>query len=164
MLPRLAASLEAAPELRPAIAASIAEDRRKQDALEARRAALTGRIDRLLAAVEDGVESKRATRRILELEGELKTVEREIASVPPPPASESGIRAELARALDRIRDRYGDPSLARLWRSALPLSIARIEIAPIDDKPRGSTVSVTLREGGWPAVWRSLAETGWALE
>ena len=164
VLPRLAASLEAAPKLRPAIAASIAEDRRKQDALEARRAALTGRIDRLLAAVEDGVESKRATRRILELEGELKTVEREIASVPPPPASESGIRAELARALDRIRDRYGDPSLARLWRSALPLLIARIEIAPIDDKPRGSTVSVTLREGGWPAVWRSLAETGWALE
>ena len=81
-----------------------------------------------------------------------------------PPASESEIRAALVRSLDRIRERYGEPSPARLWRSAFRLLIERVAISPIEGKPRGSTVSVTLRDGGWPAVWRLLAEVGWAPE
>lgn len=162
VFPRLCESLAAAPELRPAIVASIEDDRRRQAALASRRSALTARIGRLLAAVENGVESEQATRRIVDLEDELKTVEREIEAVPPPPASE--IRAALARSLDRIRERYGEPSPARLWRSAFRLLIERIAISPIEGKPRGSTVSVTLREGGWPAAWRLLAEAGWAPE
>ena len=162
VFPRLSESLAAAPELRPAIVASIEDDRRRQAALASRRSSLTARIGRLLAAVENGVGSEQATRRIVDLEDELKTVEREIEAVPPPPASESEIRAALARSLDRIRERYGEPSSARLWRSAFRLLIERIAISPIEGKPRGSTVSVTLREGGWPAVWRLLAEADWA--
>ena len=164
VFPRLRESLAAAPAILPWVAASIEADRRTQEALEARRAELAGRIDRLVAAIEDGVQAGRATRRVLALERELRTVEGAIRTVPRAPASESDMRAALARALDRMKALYSDPAAAPLLRPALGLLIERIAISPIEGKPRGSTVSVTLREGGWPAVWRLLAEAGWALD
>lgn len=164
VFPRLSESLAAAAAILPSVAASIEADRRTQEALEARRAALAGRIDRPVAAIEDGVQAGRATRRVLALERELKTVEGAIRTVPRALPSESDIRAALARALDRMKALYSDPAAAPFLRPALGLLVERIAISPIEGKPRGSTVSVTLREGGWPAVWRLLAEAGWAPE
>ena len=164
VFPRLSESLAAAPSILPSVAASIEADRRTQEALESRRAELAGRIDRLVAAIEDGVQAGQATRRVLALERELRTIEGAIRTVPRAPPSESDMRAALARALERMKTLYSDPAAAPLLRPALGLLVERIVISPIEGRPRGSTVSVTLREGGWPAVWRLLAETGWALD
>ena len=155
LFPVLRDSLAAAPALRPAVLISTAERTRRNDALGTQAARLRARIDRLWAAIEDGVDPIAGARRIRKLEAAIAALERRMAATPAPPP-ETAIRASIGLALDRMETCFDAHRHAAPRRRALRTVVAAITLTPIEGKKRGSTIDIDLRPDGWPAFWRLL--------
>ena len=146
------------PDLLCAVTALVARDRQKQDELKRARANLNSRIGRLLKLVEHGLVTDRAFERMRKLETELAKAEDALRTVPPPPASEREVRREIVLGLGRMEDEFNEKPRIPFLREAFKLVIERVTLTPLADKKRGSTIDVSVRREGWPALWLLLTE------
>ncbi|MEW5729304.1 MAG: recombinase family protein [Pseudomonadota bacterium] len=139
----------------PAFARAFARESRRRANLVKSEADVRARIDRLLGAVERGVNEDAVTDRILALQGDLERIREElhqgiVADLPP----EEEIRARLTRAVSEI-GKADDVPRTRLMFERL---LREVVLTPIPGQPRGETIQITLREEGWPEFWRMIVE------
>lgn len=114
---------------------------------------IRGRIDLLMELVEKGVDREHVADRILALQDELHAVrERMRAEKPPTLPDEGTIRHTLRQAIDDLEE-LGDVTEQRV---AFKMILSRITLTPLPDKARGETISIELRESGWPDFWRTV--------
>ena len=157
VFPRLRESLAEAASIRSGIVASNRQACAQNAALKKRARDIDKRMDRLLAAVEEGIDPEKTSERIRRLGAELKEVKRQMKSAPLRPPAERQIRVGILRALDRIEVRFQDQSQALFIGDALKLVIGNITFTPIPEKRRGSTLDIQLRSEGWPSFWQMVS-------
>lgn len=135
---------------------AFAREARQGEKQQKQAADIEARIERLLAAVERGVNEEHATARILALQNDLKKLRQSIqAESRAPLPEEAAIRAVLARAINDVEMSRDVISARLLFQHVLQ----EIVLTPLPDRPRGETVVITLREEGWPDFWRMISST-----
>jgi len=141
--------------VRPQLVRAFAREARHGEKLRKKEADLLARIERLLDAVERGVDTESATQRILVLQNQLKTVRQDIqCDLPAELPDETTIRSTLVRALQAIE--VGDD--VRRTRLMFQCLLAEIVLTPIPGSSRGETCDITLREEGWSEFWRMVMD------
>ncbi len=112
---------------------------------------LKARIERLMTVVERGVDMEHVTERILALQDELNEVRDSMRaeSLPVLP-EEAAIRTTLLGSIGAI-DKGGDIERQRILFKCV---LKAITLTPIQKQRAGETVTITLREEGWPEFWR----------
>jgi len=156
----LYARIKGGPALRPQFVTALASEMERSKKLNKCEGEIKARIDRLLDAIEHGVNVENATKRILELQKDLQHVRQDIRkdALPALP-NEATIRATLARAVQSI-EMSRDIKHTRLMFQHL---LSEIVLTPIPDRYHGETIKLTLREEGWPDFWRmAVGELGMA--
>lgn len=142
------------PGFRELITQAFAREVQINDKLSAEAAAIMGRIDRLMGVVERGVDIEHVTQRLLARQEELDQVRakmrsQEVHSLP----DESTIKAILLDAVSAI-EQSGDVERQRmLFKSVLEA----ITLTPVVNRRHGETLTITLREEGWPEFWQISA-------
>ncbi|MBF0326698.1 MAG: recombinase family protein [Alphaproteobacteria bacterium] len=133
------------PDFRPAFLAAFAREMKRRDDLVKQQADLKGRIERLLAVIERGVNEENVTGRILTLQDELEDVRRQAAlEMPVEIPDEATIRASLRQAVDLAQANADVADTRRLFQCVLK----QVVLTPIDGSSRGETVAISLREDG----------------
>lgn len=146
--------IKTGPDFTPQLRLAYASEVEAREAEERQEADLRGRIARLLDAVEQGVDKKLATPRILELQNELEDLKERmqrhdgVAVLP----DEATIRAAFAQAIQSV-EMSRDVASARL---VFQRVLGEVVLTPIADQPKGETMSITLREEGWPELWHLI--------
>lgn len=134
---------------------AFAREARRSEKLQKQAAEIEGRIARLLAAVERGVDEEHTTQRILGLQKELARVRRSLqAETMPALPDDDEIRATLLHAINDV-EMSRDVTRTRLMFERL---LKEIVLTPIPGQSRGETFVITLREEGWPEFWRMINE------
>jgi site-specific DNA recombinase len=145
------------PDFRPAFLAAFAREMKRRDDLVKQQADLKGRIERLLAVIERGVNEENVTGRILALQDELEDVRRQAAiEIPVEIPDEAAIRASLGQAIDLVQADADVADTRRLFQCVLK----DVVLTPVEGSYRGETIAITLREEGWPDLWRLIGAEG----
>lgn len=146
--------LKSGPDFSPLFRRTFAKETEARALLEKKEKDILARIGRLLEAVEHGVKKDIATPRIVELQHELQEV-REAMQIDVPAAlpDETVIREELTRAVRTVEMSRHVASARLVFQRVL----GEVVLTPIADQPSGETMSITLREQGWPELWRLIA-------
>ncbi|EPY00979.1 recombinase family protein [Magnetospirillum fulvum] len=142
------------PAFRPHLIQAFASELERSKELSKVEADLLARIGRLLDAIEHGIDTESATQRVLDLQDQLKHARQTIQiEAPPILPDEATIRATLARAVQSVemaRD-------VKRTRRMLKCLLSEIVLTPIADNRCGETITLTLREEGWPDFWRMVS-------
>ena len=134
------------PDFRPLFVAAFGAELERRKTLRHSEAALAGKVDRLVSAIENGVRVESATRRLLQLQDELEQTRAATKSSPLPPLpNESQIRAVLGRAVQSVEASRDVKRTRILFQHLLG------EIVPPGTRLGGLTA--TLREEGWAEYW-----------
>lgn len=143
------------PDFRPVFLQVFAREMDHSDELCAEEADITARVGRLLHMVESGVDEDAATQRIIDLQARRQEI-RECLSrvILPELADEPTIRHELAQAITRTQFEGGIEAQRIMFGHVLKSII----LIPIPGQRQGETIEVTLREEGWPDLWRNIIE------
>ncbi|WP_172822189.1 recombinase zinc beta ribbon domain-containing protein, partial [Magnetospirillum moscoviense] len=145
------------PDFRPAFLAAFAREMRRRDDLVKQQTDLKGRIERLLAVIERGVNEENVTGRILALQDELEDVRRQAAiEIPVEIPDEAAIRASLGQAIGLLQADADVADTRRLFQCVLK----DVVLTPVEGSYRGETIAITLREEGWPDLWRLIGAEG----
>ncbi len=138
---------------RPTFTKVYADDDREITRLSKEGENIDKRIDRLMDAVENGIDGERATKRIIALKGELGAITARINLLRHPELPDEGtIRKRLMETIIAIQ-LDGD---ILLQRKAFGHLLEAIVLTPIDGQRSGETMKIALREEGWPGFWRMI--------
>lgn len=140
-------------DFRPKMLKAFDNARRRSELALQKERDIQARIDRLMKAVETGVDAEHATARILELQQEL-AVARAISQTDrfPTLPEEKDLRSMLYRAIGSLKVSNDVVQM----RTAFSLLLDRITTTPIPGRRAGETTEVVLREKGWPDFWRMI--------
>ncbi|MGE4278193.1 MAG: recombinase family protein [Magnetospirillum sp.] len=145
--------IEGGPQFTPALARYFARENQRRAELTTEQDEIRSKIQRLMEAIERGVNPTYATDRILELQDSLERNRMELeTALPAQLPEERVIRAQLINAI-QAAELSKDVSQQRTLFTFL---LSEIVLTPIPDKHQGETVAITLREEGWPEFWRSI--------
>lgn len=140
-------------DFRPQMVRVFAQQADRSGDLHAEEAEIAVQIERYLDAIGAGVEKDAAIVRILDLQNRLRDVREELGRMMLPNLpSEADIRSRLRRAVMALRT-----SSITHQRAAFGLLLHSVTLTPIADRPKGETISLSLREEGWPEFWRTIA-------
>lgn len=139
----------------PGFTRAFERETRRTEELQKTEAAIIARIDRLLDVVEMGISKDAVIDRILDLQDQLAGVRQEIRTeadfnLP----TEAAIRATLAQAIGAVE--LADE--VKRTRMLFQCVLKEVVLTPIPGQPRGETISITLREEGWPDLWRLVTD------
>jgi site-specific DNA recombinase len=149
--------IECGPDFRPAFLTAFARDVKRRDDLVKQQADLKGRINRLLDAIERGVNEENVTGRILTLQDEMEDMRRQASiEIPIEIPEEPTIRASLVQAIDLVQADADVVESRRLFQCVLK----DVVLTPVEGSPRGETIAITLREEGWSDLWRLISAEG----
>jgi site-specific DNA recombinase len=141
-------------DFRPQMVRVFAQQADRSGDLSAEEADIAAQIERYMDAIGAGVDKKTAIERILDLQNRLKDVREELGRMMLPNLpTEAGIRSRLRRAVMELRASGAITD----QRAAFGLLLDSITLTPIAGEPQGETISLKLREEGWPEFWRSIA-------
>lgn len=145
--------IKTGPDFSPQFQRAFSRETREREKLEKQGKDIRARIDRLLGAIERGVNQDSATQRILDLQHELEDIRlKKLNDVPAALPDEAAIRAELERAIRSVEMSKVVESARLLFQCVLK----EIVLTPVAGQRTGETMSVTLREEGWPEFWRMI--------
>lgn len=145
--------LESGPDFTPALERFFARENQRREQLTTEQDEARSKIQRLMEAVERGVDPAYATERILELQDSVERIRTELqTALPAPLPEEPMIRAQLTNAVQSVELSKDVPTQRAMFKQLL----SEIVLTPIPDKHQGETVAITLREEGWPEFWRSI--------
>ncbi|GAB3438222.1 recombinase family protein [Insolitispirillum peregrinum] len=140
------------PPLRPSILKAYDADIRRRHDLDQRRVEVAGRIDRLMQAVEDGVDVASAVERIKALQLEQTKLAKTINFEQIPRiGTDLEIRDDLLLGLDRLRSEIEREPV----REMLLILKPRIVMTPISGQYRGETISIEVSKevDPWARLW-----------
>ena len=141
-------------DFRPALLKAFDKQLKIDKALTAKEAAIKAKIDRLVGLIVDGVDVEHTTARLLALQGQLNKVRLKMSTNPAPTLpSEQDIRTALREVLDDL-EASNDVKRQRV---AFQHLLGEIVLTPIEHQRSGETMTITLREEGWPEFWRMIA-------
>ena len=147
------------PAFRERFIRTFAKEMQISEKLQAEAKEIKARIDRLMAVIERGVDTEHVTERVLVLQDELDELRMRIRSEAPAELpDEMEIRAALSREIGVI-ELSGDVERQRLLFKNV---LQAITLTPVPGQRSGETMEITLREEGWPDLWRMVggAELG----
>ncbi|EPY00361.1 recombinase family protein [Magnetospirillum fulvum] len=140
-------------DFRPRFVAAFGAELERRKELRRSEADIVARLDRLVEAIERGINAESATQRALALQEELNRLRLDTPTDPLPPLpNEATIRTILARAVQSVEMRR-DVKRTRLMFQHL---LSEIVLTPIVERYQGETIELTLREEGWPDFWRMV--------
>ncbi|MFC7454372.1 recombinase family protein [Insolitispirillum peregrinum] len=140
------------PPLRPSILKAYDADIRRRHDLDRRRAEVADRIDRLMQAVEDGVDVASAVERIKALQVEATKLAKTINfEAIPRIGTDLEIRDGLLLGLDRLRSETEREPV----REMLLILKPRIVMTPISGQYRGEAISIQVSKevDPWARLW-----------
>jgi DNA invertase Pin-like site-specific DNA recombinase len=143
------------PPLRPTILQAYEEDIRRRHDLDRREAEVQGKIDRLMQAIEDGIDYSQSVERVKALQVEkARLKEAKAFEVIPTIGTEKDITAKITRTLDLLRTETDREPV----REMLAVIKPRIVMTPIPDRYRGETIAIELPDSPepWVRFWISL--------
>jgi DNA invertase Pin-like site-specific DNA recombinase len=143
------------PPLRPTILQAYEEDIRRRHDLDRREAETQEKIDRLMQAIEDGIDYRQSVERIKALQAEkARLKEAKAFEVIPTIGTEEEITAKIIRTLDLLRTETEREPV----REMLAVIRPRIVMTPIPDRYRGETIAIELPDTPepWARFWISL--------
>ena len=147
--------IKTGPDFHPVLMRAFAKETRAREQLEKQEADIRARIGRLLGAIERGVNEQSATERILDLQRDLEEIRlKKQHDVPSALPDEALIRATLAQAVQSVEMSKAVESTRVLFQCVLK----EIVLTPVQGQRTGETMSITLREAGWPDFWRTITE------
>jgi DNA invertase Pin-like site-specific DNA recombinase len=146
--------IKSGPDFRGRFIGAFAREIQANKKLQAEADDITARIDRLMEAVERGIDTEHVTERVLALQDELDQVRANVrvAAAPKLPA-EVEIRSVLLREIGAI-ELSGDIERQRILFKRVLKSVT---LTPILGQYSGETVDIALREEGWSEFWRDVA-------
>jgi DNA invertase Pin-like site-specific DNA recombinase len=145
------------PQLRPTILNAYEADIRRRHDLDRRETEAQGKIDRLMQAIEDGIDYRQAVERIKVLQTEKARLKQAIAfEVVPTIGTEEEIRARISQAIGLLRTEAEREPV----RDMLAVIKPRITLTPIPDSYRGETITIELPDSPepWARFWMLLQE------
>ncbi len=140
------------PPLRPTILKAYEEDIRRRHDLDRRGVEVQEKIDRLMQAIEDGINFSQAVERIKALQIEkARLKEAKTFEVIPSIGTEEEIAAKITHAFDLLRT---EPEREPV-REMLAVIKPRIIMTPISGQYRGETISIELPKDPepWARFW-----------
>ncbi|SIS84808.1 recombinase family protein [Insolitispirillum peregrinum] len=143
------------PPLRPSVLQIYDADIRRRHDLDRRRAEVADRIDRLMQAIEDGVDVAAAVERIKALQLEQTKLAKTINFEQIPHiGTDLEIRDGLLLGLDRLRSEIEREPV----REMLSILKPRIVMTPISGQYRGETISIEVSKevDPWARLWVQL--------
>ena len=147
----LTARVRGKPDFRPSFLRAFAQEIDRSTFVRSQERNISARIDRLLKAIEDGVNQETATRRIVDLQNQLAEIHGTMGRVLLPDLpSEDVIRDQLSNAV--MTAIHGSIEDQRVMFGHV---LKAITLTPIPDQYRGESITVELREEGWPEFWRT---------
>jgi site-specific DNA recombinase len=142
------------PDFTPRFQLAFGRETREREKLEKQEKDIRARIDRLLGAIERGVNEESATQRILGLQRDLEDIRlKKLNDFPAVLPDETVIRTILTQAIQSVEISMAVESARLLFQCVLK----EIVLTPIADQRSGETMSITLREDGWPEFWRLIS-------
>lgn len=142
------------PDFRAAFLATYAAEIERNQVLKADIEAIKTKIERLMEAVESGLDREHVMERVMALQDELyMTKIRMKAEAPPKMPDEATIRQRL---LYGIGETENCESIEH-QRIVFGHLLTSVTLTPIEGKARGETIKIELREKGWPDFWRLIS-------
>jgi hypothetical protein len=146
------------PPLRPTILQAYEEDIRRRHDLDRRKAETQEKIDRLMQAIEDGIDYRQSVERIKALQVEkARLKEAKAFEIIPTIGTEEEITAKIIRTLDLLRTETEREPV----RDMLAVIKPRIVMTPIPDRYRGETIAIELPDTPepWARFWILLQQS-----
>lgn len=136
-------------DFRPLFVKAFTREAKKRLELEHKEKTIRARVERLLMAIERGVNEDAATQRVLTLQDEAAQIRASMRDLPsglPDPAS---IRAQLRHAVQAVELTRDVVQMRLLFQCVL----REIVLSPISSQRCGETIHIALREEGWAEFW-----------
>lgn len=146
------------PPLRPTILKAYEEDIRRRHDLDRREAEVQEKIDRLMQAIEDGIDYAQSVERVKALQFEkARLKEAKTFEAIPTIGTEEEITAKITRTLDLLRTETDREPVREMLAAIKP----RIVMTPIQGQYRGETIAVELPKDPepWARLWISLQQS-----
>ncbi|NMM46510.1 recombinase family protein [Rhodospirillaceae bacterium KN72] len=118
---------------------------------------LRGRQNRLLDAIERGVNPNSTADRLVLLEKSIAELET-IIRPPAVPSSDAALRGILMTALNRLEAQFSNLKYARQTRRLLSSLVEAITLTPVRTQRYGEHVQIRIKKYGWGSFFHEVAE------
>ena len=131
---------------------------KQKEGLEKEAIQIEESLNRLLQAIESGINHVQATNRFLELQNKLASIKIQLDESYKI-ESHSQIKIRMIFAMRRIESLFNQHKHHETIRSLLQLIIKKIILTPITRKRSGETIDIKINppEKGWPEFYRRIA-------
>ena len=130
-------------------------EKKKKEVREAHKRikVLRQRIDQFTRALEYGIKTETVIQKMYACEQELLKLEALVKQDFNLPDNDL-IRKQLLRAVGRIESEFFKEKMTAPIRAILELVIEVVFLSPVPGQPRGETIEVKIKPGGWPGFYQ----------
>lgn len=114
------------------------------------------RIERLLDAIERGVEVETVSQKICTLQDNLSELKKKNEALLEKVPENSEIQEKLINAINHFETCFSESEMIKPIRTMFQMLVQEIILNPIKSSHQGETIDINLRNEGWPEFWNFI--------